>query len=125
MSADEPCAPPIHSGEAKGASPDSSEHGSKTVLRLHPGGKGARSGISHNIHASCIVIRESGILIRGAAGAGKSSLAALVLAQARAEGCFAAWVADDRVIVKRQGVASLALRIRRSPGDSRRVGLAS
>jgi HPr kinase/phosphorylase len=40
-------------------------------------------------------------LIRGSSGAGKSSFAAMLLAQARALGEFAAWVADDRVLVTR------------------------
>jgi HPr kinase/phosphorylase len=46
-----------------------------------------------------VVVGESGILIRGASGAGKSRLAAALVSQARERGEFAAWVADDRVIV--------------------------
>jgi HPr kinase/phosphorylase len=58
-----------------------------------------RCGPRQSLHASCIVIGESGILIRGASGAGKSSLAASLVSRARERGTFAAWVADDRVIV--------------------------
>jgi len=56
----------------------------------------------HNLHASCVVVGESGILIRGASGAGKSSLAGALVSQARLAGEFAAWVADDRVMVTEQ-----------------------
>jgi HPr kinase/phosphorylase len=59
----------------------------------------ARLNHTQTLHASCIVIRDSGILIRGPSGAGKSSLATLLLAQARLRCAFAAWVADDRVVV--------------------------
>ncbi len=59
--------------------------------------------VTHNLHASCVVVGESGILIRGASGAGKSRLAAALVSQAREHGVFAAWVADDRVIVAPHG----------------------
>ncbi|SEC61826.1 HPr Serine kinase C-terminal domain-containing protein [Rhizobiales bacterium GAS191] len=59
----------------------------------------ARLNPAQTLHASCIVVRDSGVLIRGPSGAGKSSLATLLLAQARLRGEFAAWVADDRVVV--------------------------
>jgi HPr kinase/phosphorylase len=59
----------------------------------------ARLNPAQTLHASCIVIRDSGILIRGPSGAGKSSLAMLLISQARLRGEFAAWVADDRVVV--------------------------
>jgi HPr kinase/phosphorylase len=103
MSADEPDTVETPSGKARRAFPveEFPERGSRTKLRLHSGGKGPRSVTSQSLHASCIVIRESGILIRGAPGAGKSSLASLLVAQARAAGEFAAWVADDRVVVTR------------------------
>jgi hypothetical protein len=55
------------------------------------------------LHASCVVIGESGILIRGGSGAGKSRLAALLVSQARERGGFSAWVADDRVMVTARG----------------------
>lgn len=52
------------------------------------------------LHASCIVIDESGILIRGPSGSGKSTLAHRLLVQARLIGRFAALVSDDRVAVE-------------------------
>lgn len=103
MSADEPQIVGTPSGKTGRAFPEEEipQRGAQTKLRLHAGGKGLRSAISQNLHASCVVIRESGILIRGGSGSGKSSLAALLVAQARAAGEFAAWVADDRVVVTR------------------------
>ena len=49
------------------------------------------------IHATCVVIGEAGILIRGASGAGKSSLARALLAGAALAGRFGRLVGDDRV----------------------------
>jgi HPr kinase/phosphorylase len=55
------------------------------------------------IHASCVIVGEAGILIRGAAGAGKSSLARALIGEARRAGRFAALVADDRVSLDQAG----------------------
>lgn len=49
------------------------------------------------LHASCVLLDESGILIRGAAGAGKSSLCLALVISAAGEGRFARIVGDDRV----------------------------
>jgi len=49
------------------------------------------------IHASAIVLGESGVLIRGASGAGKSSLALALIDAWRSPGAFASLVGDDRV----------------------------
>jgi serine kinase of HPr protein (carbohydrate metabolism regulator) len=54
-------------------------------------------------HASCVSVGGAGVLIRGAAGAGKSHLVQLVLAAAAARHCFARLVADDRVLLARHG----------------------
>lgn len=55
------------------------------------------------IHGCALVIGEKGVLIRGASGAGKSSLA-LALAEAAAEkGVFSRLVADDRVALHAAG----------------------
>src|SRR3954469_9680700 len=51
------------------------------------------------IHATCVVIGEAGILIRGASGSGKSSLAGALLAPAAPAGRFGRLVGDDRVEV--------------------------
>lgn len=48
------------------------------------------------LHASAVVVGESGILIRGPSGAGKSGLALALIALARSQGRFARLVADDR-----------------------------
>lgn len=49
------------------------------------------------VHASCAVVGETGILIRGASGTGKSTLARRLVEAARRDGRHAALVADDRV----------------------------
>lgn len=51
------------------------------------------------LHATCIVLGEDGILIRGASGAGKSSLALDLITRATTGGRFARLVCDDRVRV--------------------------
>lgn len=53
------------------------------------------------IHATAVVIGETGLLIRGASGAGKSSLAFALVEAARRSGVYAAFVADDRVALSR------------------------
>ena len=60
-----------------------------------------RDGAVHNsaVHGSALVIGDAGILVRGASGAGKSSLVLRLIAAARAEGRFARLVADDRVVL--------------------------
>jgi HPr kinase/phosphorylase len=49
------------------------------------------------IHATCVVIGEAGILIRGLSGTGKSSLALQLLTDAARAGRFGRLVGDDRV----------------------------
>jgi serine kinase of HPr protein (carbohydrate metabolism regulator) len=49
------------------------------------------------IHASAVVLGESGVLIRGASGAGKSSLALALIDAWTVQGAFARLVSDDRV----------------------------
>jgi serine kinase of HPr protein (carbohydrate metabolism regulator) len=56
---------------------------------------------SLNLHACCILLGEAGVLIRGASGAGKSSLARRLVSARCLAGGFAALVADDRVVVTR------------------------
>jgi len=51
------------------------------------------------IHATAVIFREAGILIRGPSGSGKSSLAIVLMELARAQRCFGALVGDDRVLV--------------------------
>jgi serine kinase of HPr protein (carbohydrate metabolism regulator) len=52
------------------------------------------------IHASAVVVGDRGVLVRGASGAGKSSLA---LALVAAFGARAVLVADDRVALSAAG----------------------
>lgn len=49
------------------------------------------------IHATAVVIGEFGILIRGASGSGKTSLAFALAEAAHRDGVYAAFIADDRV----------------------------
>lgn len=60
------------------------------------------------VHATAVVIRERGVLIRGASGAGKSRLAAGLLAEAKRRGCFGRLVGDDRVALVVRGDRLLA-----------------
>lgn len=54
--------------------------------------------ISETVHASCVSVDGKGLLILGASGAGKSSLAIQLL------GLGADLIADDRTILVREGV---------------------
>ncbi|KMO40141.1 serine kinase [Methylobacterium tarhaniae] len=49
------------------------------------------------VHASCLVLGEDGILIRGAAGSGKSTLVRDLMRLGAISGLFTALVGDDRV----------------------------
>lgn len=48
------------------------------------------------IHASCVVIGEAGVLIRGRSGSGKSTLAREMVLHALQTGRFGCLVSDDR-----------------------------
>src|SRR5690606_26288149 len=75
----------------------------RRALSCAPSG-GAGMTLPPTIHATCIALGPTGILIRGDTGAGKSSLALDLLADAKAEGVWARLVADDRVhIMQRNG----------------------
>jgi HPr kinase/phosphorylase len=52
------------------------------------------------IHASCVVLGECGILVRGAPGSGKSSLVRQMLFEAKLGGRFARLVCDDQVEIE-------------------------
>ena len=51
-------------------------------------------------HATCIVIGEAGVLIRGASGSGKSALARALMTMARRLSLNARLVGDDRVFLE-------------------------
>jgi len=56
--------------------------------------------VDETVHATALVLDDAGILVRGRSGAGKTSLALALIAQAEAKGRFARLVADDRVCLK-------------------------
>lgn len=60
-------------------------------------------GTPNNVHGTAIAIEGRGVLIRGASGAGKSLLALDLLDHYTARGKQAELVADDQVMVSRQG----------------------
>lgn len=66
-------------------------------MSANPGGRGT------GLHATAIVYGESGVLILGSTGSGKSALALALLARAHGAGEFGALVGDDRVFVRRAG----------------------
>lgn len=53
-------------------------------------------GAGEVLHASCLVVGETGILVRGPSGSGKSTLVSRLIAWAEDRGRFARLVADDR-----------------------------
>ncbi len=61
------------------------------------------AGAKQSLHANALVFEEAGILIRGEAGAGKSSLSFALMRLAEETGRFCRLVGDDRVIVERHG----------------------
>lgn len=52
------------------------------------------------VHASAVVLGESGVMIRGASGDGKSTLALALVEAWDRRGDFACLVGDDRVMVR-------------------------
>lgn len=50
-----------------------------------------------SLHATCLIVGEAGVLIRGRSGAGKSKLARALMSEAAQRGLFARLVGDDRV----------------------------
>lgn len=71
------------------------------------------------LHASCVALQGRGLLICGASGSGKSALALTLMALG------AGLVADDRVIVTRQGARLMAAPPQRLLGliEARGIGL--
>ena len=51
-----------------------------------------------NIHGTAILIGERGVLITGASGAGKTTLALTLLDHCRARGLFSRLIGDDRLL---------------------------
>jgi serine kinase of HPr protein (carbohydrate metabolism regulator) len=61
---------------------------------------GAASAGGMSLHATAVIHGESGVLIVGPSGSGKSALALALMARARGLGAFAALIGDDRVFVR-------------------------
>jgi HPr kinase/phosphorylase len=60
------------------------------------------------IHATAVAVGESGLLIRGASGSGKSRLALAIIDEAHRRGLFARLIGDDRVTLTFSGGRLLA-----------------
>ncbi len=54
-----------------------------------------------SLHATAVIHRETGVLILGPSGSGKSVLALALMARASAAGAFAALIGDDRIFVRK------------------------
>jgi HPr kinase/phosphorylase len=54
-----------------------------------------------SLHATAVIHGESGVLILGPSGSGKSALALALMARASRAGAFAALVGDDRIFVRK------------------------
>lgn len=52
-----------------------------------------------NMHATGLVVAGAGVIVSGASGSGKSSLAFELLERARATGRFSCLVADDQILL--------------------------
>jgi serine kinase of HPr protein (carbohydrate metabolism regulator) len=53
------------------------------------------------LHATAVIYRESGVLIFGPSGSGKSALALALIARAKTAGVFCALIGDDRIFVRK------------------------
>jgi serine kinase of HPr protein (carbohydrate metabolism regulator) len=56
-----------------------------------------------NHHATAIILGDSGLLIRGRSGVGKTTLALALVEMSRAGGRFARLVSDDQVLLEAHG----------------------
>ena len=64
---------------------------------------GEAPGRDAGLHATAVVYGESGVLILGPSGSGKSALALALMARASGAGAFGALVGDDRIYVRKAG----------------------
>ncbi len=55
------------------------------------------------VHATALILGEFGLLLRGPSGAGKTTLALMLIDQATARGMFACLIGDDRVGLQSSG----------------------
>ena len=56
-----------------------------------------------SLHGTAVIHRESGVLILGPSGSGKSVLALALMARATSAGAFCALIGDDRIFVRQAG----------------------
>lgn len=75
------------------------------------------------IHATALAIGEAGLLIRGASGSGKSSLALALIVAGTSAGRFARLVGDDRVEIAGAGGRLVARPVPPLEGVVERRGL--
>ena len=54
----------------------------------------------YSIHANCVIIGESGVLIRGPSGSGKSTLSLNLISLTQKKGHFARLIGDDRIFLE-------------------------
>jgi serine kinase of HPr protein (carbohydrate metabolism regulator) len=57
----------------------------------------------HNLHATGVVVGDRGIVVTGASGSGKSSVAFELVERARLTGRFGCLIADDQLFVSGHG----------------------
>ncbi len=69
--------------------------------------RGAFAG-GTSLHATALIHGESGVLILGPSGSGKSALALALMARATGAGAFCALIGDDRVFVRKAGERLIA-----------------
>ena len=60
------------------------------------------------LHATCVTVNGEGVLLVGPSGSGKSDLALRLLDESRNGGAAAGLVADDQVLLRREGDVLLA-----------------
>jgi HPr kinase/phosphorylase len=79
---------------------------------------------SATVHATCVVVGEAGILIRGPSGSGKSRLAREIVASA-GDHRFARLVCDDRVLLENRAGRLIARAVPTIAGrlEMRGIGL--
>jgi serine kinase of HPr protein (carbohydrate metabolism regulator) len=91
---------------------------------MQPDGEmAARQRPRTRIHATVVAVGEAGILIRGASGTGKSTLALALIALAGQTGRFARLVADDRTELVATGDRLVARPVAPLEGIVERRGL--
>jgi serine kinase of HPr protein (carbohydrate metabolism regulator) len=80
---------------------------------------------SAGLHATAVIHGESGVLILGPSGSGKSALALVLMARAVGAGAFGALIGDDRIYLRKAGDRLVASGAAKMAGiiERRTVGL--